>query len=231
MRHAIVIQHLGFEDLGTLTPALRFHEFDITTLQAGVDDLSSAYAADLLIVLGGPIGVYEQADYPFLTEELMIIQHRISNQKPVLGICLGAQLMAAAMGAKVFPGQNGKEIGWFPIRTMPSADTNILAPLAGHSVLHWHGDTFDLPAGVELLASSNRYPHQAFSVGQFGLALQFHAEVDTASMERWYIGHAVELANAGIAVQTLRQKSAIHGPLLKTSANKVWKKWLGNLRY
>lgn len=226
MRHATVIQHLSFEDLGTLAPALRTHDFDITTLQAGVDDLSAADSADLLIVLGGPIGVYEQVDYPFLTEELAIIKHRLAAKKPVLGICLGAQLMAAALGAKVFPGQNGKEIGWSPINTTATPNTNPLTPLSNCRVLHWHGDTFNLPTGVELLASSERYPHQAFSVGHFGLALQFHAEVVTASLERWYIGHALELAKANISVPTLRREGAAHGPLLEAAAGIVWQQWL-----
>jgi len=231
MRRAVVIQHLAFEDLGTLEPALRAAGFTIETLQAGVADLSrlSQHVPDLLIVLGGPIGVYEQVSYPFLADEIALLSARLKLRRPTLGICLGAQLMAAALGASVFPGEQGKEIGWSPlVPATPVLAETTLAPLfdPGIHVLHWHGDTFSLPGQATHLAGSAQYPNQAFSVDHFGLALQFHPEVQTAQLERWYIGHALELARAGISVPVLREQAHRYGPALERAAAALWQSWL-----
>ncbi len=234
MRRAVVIQHVAFEDLGTLEPALRAAGFAIETLQAGVADLShlTGDAPELLIVLGGPIGVYEQLFYPFLEDEIALLRARLGLHRPTLGICLGAQLMATALGAEVFPGEQGKEIGWSPlVPRIPAHRPNPLAPLldSGVHVLQWHGDTFTLAAQATHLAGSSRYPNQAFSVGNFGLALQFHAEVQAAQMERWYIGHAAELAQAGISVPALREQGRQHGQALERAAASLWRSWLRGL--
>jgi GMP synthase (glutamine-hydrolysing) len=231
MRHVVVIQHVLFEDLGTLEPALRAANFDIEILQAGVSELSRAVqpAPDLLVVLGGPIGVYEQTEYPFLKEEIRLIAQRIDAGQPILGICLGAQLMAAALGANVAPGSNGKELGWSPLT--PGRDTESSNPLASIledevNVLHWHGDTFDLPEGARHLASTSQYINQAFSLERFGLALQFHPEVTATQLERWYIGHAVELAHARVSVPELRADSHRYASELEERAGQLWDEWL-----
>ncbi len=234
MRRAVVIQHVAFEDLGTLEPALRAAGFAMETLQAGVADLSplAGAAPELLIVLGGPIGVYEQLAYPFLAEEIALLRARLARQRPTLGICLGAQLMAAALGAEVFAGEQGKEIGWSPLLPpVPAHRPNPLASLLDPAVhvLHWHGDTFGLPPQASRLAGSSRYPNQAFSVGDYGLALQFHAEAQTAQLERWYIGHASELAQAGISVLALREQAHRYGPALERAAATLWQSWLHGL--
>lgn len=225
LRRALVIQHIGFEDLGTLAPALISADFAIEYRQAGVTDLSQPPTADLLIVLGGPIGVYEQTRYPFLADELRLITEWIAAGKPIIGICLGAQLMAAAMGATVFPGEYGKEVGWSPIYSTTSASTNLLLPLfkPGLNVLHWHGDTFELPTGATRLACSQQYENQAFALDTFGLALQFHAEVDASQMERWFIGHAAELSQARISVPSLRADSKLYAPALEVAATELWR--------
>ncbi|MGB6452532.1 MAG: glutamine amidotransferase [Steroidobacteraceae bacterium] len=236
MRRAVVIQHVAFEDLGTLEPALRAAGYAIETLQAGVADLSplAREAPELLIALGGPIGVYEELAYPFLGDEIALLRARLTLHRPTLGICLGAQLMAAALGAEVFPGDQGKEIGWSPlVPPVPAHRPNPLAALFDPAVhvLHWHGDTFGLPAEAARLAGSSRYPHQAFSVGNFGLALQFHAEAQAAQLERWYIGHASELAQAGISVPALRDQARRHGPALERAAATLWQSWLRGLEH
>ncbi|MES1196892.1 MAG: glutamine amidotransferase, partial [Steroidobacter sp.] len=150
-------------------------------------------------------------------------------QRPTLGICLGAQLIAAALGAKVFPGTNGKEIGWsavFPPQDAPASA--ILKPLFNPElkVLHWHGDTFEIPAGAQHLASSRQYANQAFAVENFALALQFHPEVQTRQLERWYIGHAAELSRAGISIQELRDAGLEYGHALEQVAKQLWTDWL-----
>lgn len=234
MKTALVITHVSFEDLGSLDGVLRQAGFHIDYRDATTTDFDTLdpHAPDLLVVLGGPIGVYEQASYPFLTAEIALLRQRLARQQPTLGICLGAQLMAAALGAKVYPGPSGKEIGWMPVFAPDGAGTdNPLQPLfqPGLQVLHWHGDTFDLPAGARLLASSALYPHQAFAVGQHALALQFHPEVQAQALQRWYVGHACELAQAGISVAALREQSAHYAPLLEKQAALMWRQWLAEV--
>ena len=193
-KKALVIQHLAFEGLGTLEPALTEAGYSIEIIHAG--DLSSSQAQpELLIILGGPIGVYENSEYPFLNLELDFIQHRLQHQLPILGICLGAQLIARTLGASVFPG-NYKEIGWSKLTNPHNLKTNPIAPLfeGETQVLHWHGDTFDLPEGATRLASSEHYENQAFSIGKHCLGLQFHPEVMELGMEKWFVGHACEIS-------------------------------------
>jgi len=235
MKHAFVIRHLAFEDLGSLAPALLKQGYDIRYLEAGVDDLTiiEREEPELLVVLGGPIGVYETDIYPFLTEEISLLRARLQKNMPVIGICLGAQLMAAALGAKVYPG-HGKEIGWSPVTAVNAlARQGVLAPLFadGVAVLHWHGDTFDLPENASHLASSDLYANQAFSFGRHALALQFHPEVVGANIERWLIGHACELCAAKIDIPALRAITQTQAEKLEKVAGLVWESWLSQLQH
>ncbi|MCH8178781.1 MAG: glutamine amidotransferase [Proteobacteria bacterium] len=230
-RHAVVVQHLAFEDLGSLAGVLQARGWTWSCLQAGVDDLAAAQQvteADLLIVLGGPIGVYETETYPFLGEEIALLRTRLTAQRPTLGICLGAQLMAAALGARVYPGGR-KEIGWSPLSLTPAGQASCLRHLAGTAVLHWHGDTFDLPDGCVHLAASAAYPHQAFAVGAHALALQCHPEARLRDFERWLIGHACELTSAGLDVPALRAEARTHAPALEAAAARMFGEWLDGL--
>ncbi len=223
--HAVVVQHLAFEDLGSFAPALHELGWTWSSLQAGVDDLAPARDAELLIVLGGPIGVYEADTYPFLHDEIALLRERLAAQRPTLGICLGSQLMAAALGARVYPGGR-KEIGWSPLQLTPAGEASCLRHLADVAVLHWHGDTFDLPDGSVHLASSSVYPHQAFAVGTHALALQCHPEAQARDFERWLIGHACELALAGLDVPALRAAAHAHATALEAAAARVLRDWL-----
>jgi GMP synthase (glutamine-hydrolysing) len=220
MKTALAIAHVSFEDLGTFGPALTARGFEVTTVQAGIDDLAGR-DADLVVVLGGPIGVYEEAKYPFLAEELKFVGDRLASGKPMLGLCLGAQLIAKAADARVYySGQ--KEIGLAPITLTEAGRASPLAPFAADPLtLHWHGDTFELPQGAVLLASTPITPHQAFSLGPKVLGVQFHPEVRAASFERWLIGHAVELAQAGRDVAAMRTETARVGAALAAKGEKV----------
>jgi len=226
---AHVIQHLAFEHLGNLEPALREHGYTISTFMAPTDDLTQIAKddPDLLVVMGGPIGVYESDDYPYLETELELIRDRIARKRPIVGICLGCQLIARALGANVYFGGT-KEIGWSALEFHGDVGGNILAPLTdAPEVLHWHGDTFDLPDGATLLASSAVYPNQAFSYGDHVLALQFHLEVEPEAMEHWYVGHACEIGSVeGLAVSQLREDGLRYGPPLQGPAKQMWAKWL-----
>jgi GMP synthase (glutamine-hydrolysing) len=230
-RTALVLSHVAFEDLGSLAEPLRARAFAIETVDVATAHfpLPQAESCDLLIVLGGPIGVYDQQDYPFLNDELACLAQRLAARKPILGICLGAQLMAAALGARVYPGQKGAEIGWSTIQAPPQAQSpEWFAPLLvpGLSLFHWHGDTFDLPPGALPLAKTELYQNQAFTIGNFALGLQFHPEVTAAGLERWYVGHACELHHAGITAANLRSAAQKHAPALETAAGQFWGSWL-----
>jgi GMP synthase (glutamine-hydrolysing) len=229
---AIALRHVAFEDLGTLGPLLERRGYAVSYRDAAVDDLAAPdiAACDLLVVLGGPIGAYEEEVYPFLAAEIALIEQRLTRGKPVLGICLGSQLMARALAARVYPG-TGKEIGWAPLALSEAGRTSPLAPLGARApVLHWHGDTFDLPAGATHLAATDRYRHQAFSWQRHGLALQFHIEATAPGLERWYIGHACEIASTpGLSVPVLRAESEHWAPLLAPLATQVVAAWLDGI--
>ncbi|WP_431513074.1 glutamine amidotransferase [Variovorax sp. DAIF25] len=226
----IALQHLAFEDLGLFAPVLREAGWTIDYRQAGVSPLEPAEwrEADLVVVLGGPIAAYDTGLYPFLHDEIAGLRARLALRRPTLGLCLGAQLMASALGARVYF-SGSKEIGWAPVALSTAGQASCLAPLANVPVLHWHGDTFELPEGAELLASTPLTPHQAFSHGRNALALQFHPEADPARIEPWLIGHACELAQAGIDIPALRAQSAAQGNAPQASASAMLRAWLGQL--
>ena len=160
------------------------------------------------MVLGGPIGVYEADAYPFLTPEIELIARRLHADRPTLGICLGSQLLAAALGARVYS-SGVKEIGWAPIELSAAGEASCLRHLEKTAVLHWHGDTFDLPAEAVRLASTPVCKNQAFSWRAHALALQFHAETAGTALESWYVGHTGEIAaTPGISVPQLRADTA-----------------------
>jgi GMP synthase (glutamine-hydrolysing) len=207
-KFCLAVRHVAFEDLGLLEPLVAARGYQVRYHDAGVDPFDSAtlLTPDLVIVLGGPIGVYEQGAYPFISREVAAIAERTAAEKPILGICLGAQMMAAALGARVAPGPV-KEIGWAPLQLTADGRKSVLAPLGAAAVLHWHGDNCELPAGCVALASTAPCPVQAFARAPSQLALQFHLETDPARFERWLIGHTVELGKAGIDPNALRRQA------------------------
>ncbi|HLO75757.1 MAG TPA: glutamine amidotransferase [Magnetospirillum sp.] len=233
MKTVFAIRHVAFEDLGSFAPELRELGYQITYHEAGQAplDVANVLAADLLVVLGGPMGVYDGKDYPWLSEEIETVAQRLSADAPTLGICLGSQIMAAALGAKVFPGGEGKEIGWGKLHLTDEGHRSALAelsPEAAH-VLHWHGDTFELPDGASLLAGSDKYPHQAFSFGR-SMALQFHPEVTPSGLESWFIGHTLEISTTpGIDVPALRAATAQHGLGLMRQGRSFLRRWLSSV--
>lgn len=219
------IQHLAFEDLGSLEDIFYDLGYRVRYFEAGIDDLSKAFNHEgLTIILGGPIGVYETEDYPFLNDEITLLKARLSKNLPTIGICLGAQLIAHALGARVYAGHQ-KEIGW-SVLDIRYATKNILLPLTDTPVLHWHGDTFDLPQNAVLLASSDIYSNQAFQYGEKILALQFHLEVAADSLEKWLIGHTGELRKAKINIPALRADNQNYAAALETAAEVMIKDFL-----
>jgi GMP synthase (glutamine-hydrolysing) len=159
---------------------------------------------DIAVILGGPIGACDDRMYPFLRAEAAYIEERLRRGRAMIGICLGAQLMARSLGSRVYPASK-KEIGFFPVDLTRDGNRSCLASVLGARVLHWHGDTFDLPAGAVRLASTRVCENQAFSYGVNAIAFQFHPEIGSTGFAHWLIGHTVELAIAGIDVNELRR--------------------------
>lgn len=232
MPRAVAIRQVPFEDLDGFAEILEGKGFSISYRDAPVDDLTGpeVEAADLLIVLGGPIGVYEDDVYPFLADEIRVVEKRLAAGRPVLGICLGSQIMARALGSRVYA-SGGKEIGWSPLRLSAAGQASCLSRFGPDiAVLHWHGDTFDLPEGARHLAATAQTANQAFAWQKHGLALQFHIEVTARGLERWYVGHAAEIAaTPGLSVALLRQQSAAWSPRLRAPARAGLEAWLDGM--
>ncbi len=149
------------------------------------EGLEGALEYDIIVVLGGPMSVNDEAEYPYLAEEKAVIRRALAAGKPVLGVCLGAQLIASALGARVYPGEE-KELGWYDLVLTEEGkrDEVFSAFPPRFEVFQWHGETFDLPPGSALLADSELSPHQAFRVGR-SYALQFHLEVTAEMVREW----------------------------------------------
>lgn len=227
--NCLAVYHIAFEDLGTFATPLRERGYAIAYRHAGTAPPSMAewLQADLVVVLGGPLGVGDIAAYPWLHGELAGLRERLARSLPTLGICLGAQLMAVALGGHVTPRPQGKEIGWGELAL--AAPGTVLDPLRSTPVLHWHGDNIVLPPGARPLAATTGTPCQAFAVGTHALALQCHVEFDGAAQEAWLAGHAVELAHAGTDLAALRAGTARHAAALAVAGPAVLGRWLDGL--
>ncbi|HEX6995746.1 MAG TPA: glutamine amidotransferase [Gammaproteobacteria bacterium] len=228
MLHTVALRHVPFEDLGLLEPLLARRGHRVRYVDVPVADAAALdpLEPDLLVVLGGPIGVYENDAYPFLDDEIRLIGERLATHRPTLGICLGSQLMARALGARVYP-SGSKEIGWAPVELTAEGRASCLRHLDGVAVLHWHGDTFDLPADAARLASTPLTINQAFSVGDYALALQFHAEAAGRALESWFVGHCNEIAaTPGIGVPGLRADTAHWTPAITRAGSACFDEWL-----
>jgi GMP synthase (glutamine-hydrolysing) len=188
MKKLLVFQHVGHEILGTLNPLLKRGGFRIRYVNFGrhPEAQPSLDGYHGLVVLGGPMSVYEDHRFPHLTTEMKLIEEAMQRSLPVLGICLGAQLIAKTLGAGVYPSQQ-KEIGWYDLHSAPEAAQRSILKSLGHTekVFQWHGDTFDIPAGAIHLAASPLCVNQAFCYAEKVYGLQFHLEVDEAMILRW----------------------------------------------
>jgi len=207
-----VVQHAACEPLGTLETALA-ERLDLTGLAAYADPVAYRHAVtghieaeDFagLVLLGGPMAVYEHAEIECLDDSLRLVRAALRAGLPILGICLGSQLLAWALGGQVRPGRTmglRKEIGWFPVRL---TQRGVVDPVfhgfdQDRPVFHWHGDTFALPEGAWLLASSDLYPNQAFRWGRWTYGLQFHVEVTPEMVAAFVEAYADELATMDYA--------------------------------
>jgi len=178
---ALCLQHVPFEGPARLAPLLRERGFEVVVVpvfEGG--DLPTLGAGDVVVVTGGPMSVNDVEDHPWLDDEIQWIGAALDTGQPVLGICLGSQLIARALGAGVAPNAE-REIGWFGVE--PVGDEPLARALtAPPRVLHWHGDRWELPRGARLLVRSEGCDHQAFAVGAAVLGIQYHLEMDHAAV-------------------------------------------------
>ncbi len=230
---ALIIQQVATEDIGNLKPILNKYGFKLNYIRLWADNFNDfdPQQPDLLIILGGPLGVYNMDIYPKLKEEINFVKKRLTNlELPTLGICLGAQIIAYTLGSKVYPGPV-KELGFGEISLIDQSKNIFFNTLTNNQlkVLHWHGDTFDLPPGTNLLGSSKHYPHQAFcSNNQKILGLQFHLEVLADDFEEWLITNIDELTKEQINIPQMRSEALIYLQELHPYAVKFWSDWLNN---
>ncbi len=232
MKTAAVIRHVHFEDLGSFEEPLTRAGYALCYYDVGPGGLPvpDPIAPDLVIVLGAPVGVYEDDKYPFLGEEINLLKARVGVSRPVFGHLSWRAARRPRARREVYP-SGVKEIGWAPVDLTDAAASSPLRHLARTPVLHWHGDTFDLPQGAVLLASTSLCRNQAYSLGSNVLCVQFHPEVDpTAGMKSWLVGHAAELAGAGIDPRDLRDGAKAAGPSLLAQARTMFEEWLEGLR-
>ncbi len=230
MKKVLVFQHVPHEILGTFHPLLKKARFRIRYANFGrhpnlkIDPTSY----DGIVILGGPMGVYEKDRYPHLQTEIEAIRLAVDQEKPVLGICLGAQLIAAALGAKVDPHPQ-REVGWCDLEITSAAKNDpVLGQLKeSEKIFQWHQDSFELPPGAELLATSSICPNQAFRLGDRTYGFQFHLEVDEAVIERW-LGlpcHGPWLEKGNLA-DKIRSETPQHIGRLKILSDQVFSSYI-----
>jgi GMP synthase (glutamine-hydrolysing) len=219
MEEIVVFQHDPFEDLGFFAEILERQKVNYRVIRLFHGEMPAEDWEQLraLIVLGGPMSAHQEESYPFLRWEKTIIRAAIDESVPVLGICLGAQLVAAAVGTAVFHGRV-REIGWSPISITPYGQVDSLLGYLPENatVFQWHGEGFDLPPRAVRLASSVHYENQAFRLGRNIYGLQFHLEVTPRMIERWIDERSKDLAQAPyVSPEKIRSDTRNYAPTLK----------------
>jgi len=231
MKTALIVRHVPREGAaGYLAPieaaGYRIERVDVADPAFEGVDLCTP---DLLIMMGGPMGVYEQDIHPWIPMQIDKLSARLEADRPTLGVCLGSQMIAAALGAPVYPGGT-MELGFAPVDVNGAGKASPLRHLDGVPVLHWHSDTFDLPDSVELLASTPAYAHQAFRRGRNLLALQFHAEMgEDPRFEDWLTHFWADLDTAEQCVHALRADHAEQGPGAVAAGRQMIGEWLSDV--
>ena len=230
-RTAVVLQHDATIHLGNIEPVLREHGYDLRIVDATAEDLTALdpAEADLVVVLGGEMGAYETDAHPFLLDERALLRERLGARRPTLGVCLGAQLMAGALGERVYKGDT-KQIGFRPVETTPAGAQSPVRHFEGVPVVEWHGDTFELPAEATLLASSSAYSNEAFSIGDFALAVQFHPEVTDEMHERWVVDGYNELSDEALDADALRAERERYSAAMQEASRRAFSEWLEQLQ-
>ncbi|MBX3414132.1 MAG: gamma-glutamyl-gamma-aminobutyrate hydrolase family protein [Pirellulales bacterium] len=228
MNPVVVIQHIACETAGTIEDVLREAGLNLTFIRTFLGDTIPASASETsgIVVMGGPMSTHETDRYPHLREELHLLAGACVAEVPVLGICLGSQLLAAAMGATV-RASGYQEIGWKSVELLPaSVDDPLWHGMPQRFVpLHWHGDVFDLPAGAVGLARSEWTPCQAFRCGATAYGLLFHLEATLETLREMVVTFDAELKGAGIAGDSILDQAPARLSDLKLIGREVFRRW------
>jgi GMP synthase-like glutamine amidotransferase len=219
----LILKNIASEGPGTLEDFFRGRGMYYKIVDCATEDIPGSKDFDTLVMLGGPMSVNEEEGYPYVKREIALVKEFVAEGKKIFGICLGAQIMAKALGAKVYPGPE-KEIGWYDIElTDEGIGDPLMKELAVHPkagdfwtrfrVFHWHGETFDIPQGAVRLAKSELYPNQAFRYGEGAYAFQFHIEVRKEMIYEWLKGESVDMN------QIRKQTEAIYDDYLGRAMN------------
>ncbi|MDQ1584016.1 MAG: hypothetical protein QOF36_2070 [Microbacteriaceae bacterium] len=226
-RTALVLQHDATIHLGNLAPVLREHGYELRIVDATTEDLGAIdpTEADLLVVLGGEMGAYETDAYPFLLTERALVRARLDAERPTLGVCLGAQVMAGALGERVYKGDTS-QIGFRTVEPTEAGASSPVRHFSGVPVAQWHGDTFDLPARATRLATSSDYSNEAFAIDNWALAVQFHPEVTDEMHETWLVDGSAALAEQNLDADALREERARYSAAMQDASRRAFSEWL-----
>lgn len=232
MKASIFLHKIGGADtLGSLWPVLGARGFScelVDCFDGGLEGGFDPLAPELLIVTGGSPGVYQADSYPFLRREIAVLEKRLAADLPTLGICLGAQLMAAALGARNYKGENGIERGWYDIAVNEDGMKTPLRHLDASrtKMAQLHQDTFELPQGAVLLASTPQYRNQAFSWGKNAIGVQFHPETNVRLMRNWGVLLADSAYEGRLDVAEWNAAADRYAPVLEKQAQIFMNEWL-----
>ena len=228
MKQVVVLQHAKCEAPGLIARALERKGYSLKTVhtftgEAVPEELGGAAG---LVIMGGPMGVYEHERYPFIRGEMRLIENALSKDKPILGVCLGSQLLASALGASVRKGEQ-KEIGWHRVTLSESSRQDSLTGGMGGSFMayHWHGDIFDLPADSTRLASSRLTTTQAFRYGNKTYGFLFHMEITPEILRGMTATFADELKEVRLDGGELIRQAEAHLPQLQMIGTQVFERW------
>jgi GMP synthase (glutamine-hydrolysing) len=232
MTRALVVQHIRCEPPGVFTGVLERHGITIETAELDEGDpLPDWRGLDLAVVMGGPMGVHDEAEHPWLAGEKRWIATAVRAGLPYFGVCLGAQLLAASLGARVSTG-SAPEVGVLPVTLTAEGRADPVASALGEEflALQWHGDTFEIPAGAVRLGRSPAYPHQAMRFGDVAYAVQFHVEVTDAMFAQWrHVPAYAASAQAALGVsgfERLASAFAQSRVAMAASADRMFRAWL-----
>jgi GMP synthase (glutamine-hydrolysing) len=229
-RTAVILQHDPSIHLGNIGPVLVEHGYELRVVDVTTEDVSAIdpREADLVVVLGGEMGAYQTDEFPFLAAEKDLLRARLEAERPTLGVCLGAQLMAGALGRRVYRGDT-VQIGYRRVEPTEAGAASPIRHFDGVPVVQWHGDTFELPESATLLASSSDYSNEAFAIGDFALAVQFHPEVTDEMHETWVADGYNELDELSIDPEGLRRDREQHSARMQEASRAAFSEWLSSL--
>lgn len=231
MRRGLIIRHVPYEGIAGYREPIEAAGYVLDRIDVADPAFSKLDLTepDLLIMMGGPMGVYEREAHPWIACQLRRLALRLEQDRPTLGVCFGAQMIAAALGAEVYAGP-AKEIGFHSISLTDIGATSPLRHIDGEPVLHWHGDTFHLPDNVELLGSTPLYAHQAFRRGPNLLALQFHAEMgEDPRFHHWIETSPDSIEQVGLTPEGLRAAHDEQGPRAVAAGRRMIAEWIAQL--